>query len=183
MFRRGLRRGMIRNATQPEVPPLLKRAHELMASKNFAAAAEAFEKLASMGEARNHPKTAQMYLAAGHARILAGQKPAGFAHLKKGLGLLVNRPVQLSRLGDRVVTELNGNGMTAESQEIASWLNGVLPAATESTRMGAAAPAKKPVLPTRCPGCGGAVRVDEVEWLDDNTAECNWCGSHLRAEG
>ena len=202
MMRRGFRRGMIRQAMRPDVPPMLQRAHGLMASGDYPAAAEAFEQLARAGEARQHPKTAQMYLQAGRARILAGQKEAGFAHLKRGLGLMAGRPAQLFRAGNRVVNELNEHGMTAESQEIAAWLKTVLPPALQSPApagsgvegaapagmgIGAAASAsattRKPILPTHCPGCGGPVRADEVDWLDDVTAECNWCGSPVRAEG
>ncbi len=184
MFRRGFRRGVIRQAMRPDVPPMLQRAHELMASGNYPAAAEAFEQLARGGEARQHPKTAQMYLQAGRARILAGQKDAGFAHLKRGLGLMAAYPVQLQRAGERVVNELNERGMSAEAQEIAQWLKTSMPAAPAGARMGAAvsAPAKKPILPTHCSGCGGPVRADDVDWIDEVTAECNWCGSPLRAE-
>ncbi len=183
-MRRGFRRSLIRRAAQPDVPPLLRRAHELMAGKDFAGAAAAFEKLARGAEARNHPKTPHLYLQAGRAHILAGNKPAGFAFLKHGLDLLAGRPAQLRQLGRRVVTELNEQGMNSEAQEIESWLKTVLPAAPEGTRMGAAAAsARKPILPARCPGCGGTVRADEVEWLDEVTAECTWCGSPVRAEG
>ena len=172
---------MIRQAMRPDVPPMLQRAHGLMASGDYPAAAEAFEQLARAGEARQHPKTAQMYLQAGRARLLAGQKDAGFAHLKRGLGLMAGRPAQLFHAGNRVVNELNEHGMAAEAQEITGWLKTSLPAG--SAAMGAApAPAKKPVLPTHCSGCGGPVRADEVDWIDEVTAECNWCGSPVRAE-
>jgi hypothetical protein len=183
MMRRGFRRGMIRQAMRPDVPPMLQRAHELMAGGNYPAAAEAFEGLAHAGEARQHPKTATMYLQAGRARILAGQKEIGFAHLKHGLDLMARLGMhgQLFLAGNRVVNELNEHGMTAEAQEIAGWLKTSLPAG--SAALGAApAPAKKPILPTHCPGCGGPVRADDVDWLDDVTAECSWCGSPVRAE-
>ena len=88
-------------------------------------------------------------------------------------------------MGNRVVAELNEHGMTAEAQEFAAWHKGILPpppAGTAPAFAASAAPAKKPVLPTHCPGCGGPVRADDVEWLDDVTAECNWCGSPVRAE-
>ena len=45
MFRRPFRRAM-RPAMRPDVPPLLRRAHELMAAGNYVAAAQAFENLA-----------------------------------------------------------------------------------------------------------------------------------------
>lgn len=182
MFRRGFRRGAMRRAMQPDVPPMLVRAHELMAAGNYPAAAEAFEQLARAGEARQHPKTGQMFLQAGRARILAGQKEMGFAHLKRGLGLLAAYPVQLQRAGERVVHELNERGMTAEAQEIAQWLKTSMPAAPAGMGASVSTPAKKPVLPTHCSGCGGPVRAADVDWIDEVTAECNWCGSPLRAE-
>lgn len=190
MFRRGFRRAMIRRAMRPDVPPMLRRAHELMNAKNYPAAAEAFEQLARGGEARGHPKTGQMYLQAGRARILAGQKETGFAHLKRGLGLMAAYPAQLFHAGNRVVNELNEHGMSAEAQEIAQWLKASLPPALnavegvqpEAGRGAVAASARRPILPTHCPGCGGPVRADEVDWVDEVTAECNWCGSPVRAE-
>ncbi len=184
MFRRGFRRGVMRQAIRTQVPPMLQRAHQLMDAGNYAAAAEAFEDLARKGEAIKHAKTGQMYLQAGRARILAGQNQVGFEHLERGLGYMarMNQHGQLYNAGNRVVSELNERGMTAEAQEIAAWLKTNLPAMPAGT--GAApAPARKPVLPTHCPGCGGPVRADEVDWLDDVTAECNWCGSPVRAEG
>ena len=181
-MRRGFRRAMIRNA-QPKVPPMLRQAHALMESGRYAEAAEAFEKLARGAETRNHQRTPQLYLRAGRAHIKAGHKPAGFAFVKKGLGLLWNRPAQLSRLGNLTVTELNEVGMQAEAVELTEWLKTALPAAPAGIKMGAAEPVKKPVLPTRCPECGGPLRADEVEWLDEVTAECTWCGNAIRAEG
>ena len=189
MFRRGFRRGMIRQAMRPDVPPMLQRAHELLASGNYPAAAEAFEQLARGGEARGHPKTAQMYLQAGRARILAGQKNVGFAHLKRGLGMLAARPVHLQRAGERVVNELKDQGMPAEAQEIAEWLKTSIPPALSAVegsqneaRGGTTITTKKPILPTNCPSCGGVVRADDVDWIDDVTAECDWCGGPIRAE-
>jgi hypothetical protein len=170
----------MRRAMRQDVPPMLQRAHELMATGNYPAAAEAFEQLARAGEARQHPRTGQMYLQAGRARILAGQKEAGFAHLKRGLSLMVAYPIQLQRAGERIVSELNQRGMSAEAQEIAQWLKTSAPAMPV---MASSPQTKRPVLPTTCPACGGVVHAQDVEWLDENTAECEWCGSPIRAEG
>ena len=38
-------------------------------------------------------------------------------------------------------------------------------------------------LPTSCLKCGASLRADEVEWVDVDTAECDYCGSLNRAEG
>jgi hypothetical protein len=161
---------------------MLQKAHQLMQAGNYVAAAEAFEELARRGEAMKHAKTGQMYLQAGRARLMAGQPEVGFAHLKHGLEYMarMGQHGQLFHAGNRAVAELNERGLTAQAQELATWLKTALPAAPAG--VGApAVPAAKPVLPTHCPGCGGPVRADDVEWLDDVTAECNWCGSPVRA--
>jgi len=36
-------------------------------------------------------------------------------------------------------------------------------------------------LPTKCPSCGTAIRPNEVKWLDDVTAECQYCGTPIKA--
>jgi NAD-dependent SIR2 family protein deacetylase len=71
--------------------------------------------------------------------------------------------------------------LTAEASEIETYLRANLPA--DFTPPANQVPARKPPLPTHCPSCGGAVRPDEIEWLDEVTAECDYCGSPLRSEG
>ncbi len=178
-MRRGFRRAM-RQAGRPGVPPMLRRAHGWMAAGEYSAAAEAFEQLGAGGEARGVPRAANFFLQAGRARILAGQPKVGFDHLMHGLTLMAasGLPGQLERVGGRVVAELDQQGLSAEAAQVAQWLRTRQPVAPEAN----AAPARKPVLPTNCPGCGGPVRADEVEWIDEITAECTWCGNPVRAE-
>lgn len=81
-------------------------------------------------------------------------------------------------LGQRIVNELQARGLNIEADEIKILLGGNLPITPTKT----ASPQKRPVLPTHCPACGAAVKPDEVEWLDDITAECAYCGSPVRDE-
>jgi hypothetical protein len=74
--------------------------------------------------------------------------------------------------------ELNERGLTKEAAEIESMLTG----GTSSVPVAETAPAKKPILPTHCPSCGAGLKPEEVEWLDDVTAECAYCGSPVREE-
>jgi len=175
--RRPFRRFLI-----PDIPPALNRAHELMATGNYQAAAQTFEQLARGAEARGGPRAAQIYLQAGRAYILANQVELGMKHLKHGLGQLASHGQWsvLQRTGDRAVAELNQLNLTSQAQEISSFLKTILPAQKESPH---SIPAKRPVLPTHCPGCGGPLRPDEVEWLDEVTAECGYCGSPIRGDG
>ena len=78
----------------------------------------------------------------------------------------------------RALTELNERGLTEEAAAIDAWLKSVSP---ESSELDTQIPqGKKPVLPTHCPQCGAVLRPDEVEWLDEITAECGYCGSPVR---
>ena len=189
MFRRGFRRGM-RPGGGPgpgagPVPPMLRRAHELMAAGQYVQAAEAFEQLGRAAEARKHPKTTNMFLQAGRARVMAGQAQPAYDNLMHGLTILsaAGRHGQLFNFGNRIVAELNEHGMTKEASQIDAWIKSVLPKRPDAASAGpTVAPTRKPALPTHCPGCGGPVNSQDVDWLDDVTAECNWCGSPVRGE-
>jgi hypothetical protein len=165
-----------------DVPPLLRRANELMATGNYAAAAEAFEQLARGAQMRGIPRDARLFLQAGRCRILAGQTPAGMTDLKQGLSIIASRGnfQNLQNAGQRAMAELTQRGLSAEAAEIEALLKGSIPASFAAGP--AASPAKPRLLPTSCPGCGGPLRSDEVEWSDEATAECPFCGGAVRAE-
>jgi hypothetical protein len=154
----------------------------MLESGNYQGAAERFEAIARIAESRGEPRAPQFYLQAGRARILAGQNEVGLAHLKHGLSQFADRGawLHLRRASRRVVNELSERGLADAAEEITAWLNGAMPA--DSQRFSETVPAKKPILPTHCPSCGAAVRPDEVDWLDDLTAECTYCGSPVREE-
>jgi hypothetical protein len=181
MFRRRFARPL-RRPMRPGIQPLLRRANELFAIGNFAAAAQDYEQLARGAQARGLPYDAQFFLQEGRCRILAGQVLAGMDNLKQGLAIIANRGnwKNLSNVGPRLVAELNQHGLTVQAAEIEAWLKQTIPASFVAGS--AAGPVKKPVLPTSCPGCGGPLRSDEVEWADDVTAECPYCGGTVRAE-
>ena len=167
----------IRKTLAQEVPPILQEAIFAFDKGQYGRAGELFERLAETAGARGGPRAPIFFLKAGQARILAGQTALGMPSLKRGLELLVQHRKfsRLQNASQRVVSELNSRGLTQEASEIESWLKSVLPEADslEVTM-------KRPSLPTHCPSCGAAVSPDEVEWLDEATAECAYCGSPIR---
>ncbi len=182
MRRRGFR-GLrplhrLRRGFTPDIPPALQRANDLMASGDYPAAAAAFEQLAQGAEARHGPRAPHLHLRAGQARLLNNQVALAMAQFEHGLSLLAasGHLRVLQRAGWRVVQELKERDLAAEAQQIESQLNSLLPAGftTEAPATGRVS------LPTHCPGCGGPVRPDEIEWLDESTAECSYCGSAIR---
>ena len=175
-MRRTFRRH-IRKTLAQEVPPILQEAIFAFDKGEYGRAGELFERLAETASARGGPRAAIFYLKAGQSRILAGQTSLGMPSLKRGLALLAERE-QFPRLHDagaRVVSELKEHELSKEASEIETWLKTVLPPQTSFVQA-----AKRPLLPTQCPSCGAGVRPDEVEWLDEVTAECAYCGSPIR---
>jgi hypothetical protein len=183
MFRR---RGLIRpfrRRLAPDIPPLLQRANALLAKGNYSAAAEAFEKLAHAALSRRGPRAPMFFLQAGRARILNGQTSLGVENFKQCLSIFASQAQwpRLQHVGQRTVMELNERGFSAEAKELEEFLKSRLPAGYVPPPQ-PPAPARKPVLPTHCPACGAGLRPDEVEWLDEVTAECAYCGSPVRGE-
>jgi hypothetical protein len=174
MFRR-----QIRKTLAQDVPPILQEANFAFSKGEYGRAAELFEKIARVADGRDGPRAPLFHLQAGRARVLAGQVALGMPSLKRGLELLAQRKQypRLHQFSTRTIRELNEQGFKKEAVEIAAWLKSVLPE-TPSFE----ASAKKPTLPTHCPSCGAPLRPDEVEWLDDVTAECGYCGSPIREE-
>jgi hypothetical protein len=172
MFRRHIRKTLAQ-----EVPPILQEANFAFDKGEYGRAGELFERIAESASARGGPRAPLFYLQAGRARALAGQIALAMPSLKRGLELLAQRR-QLPKLHQasmRLVSELNEHGRKNEASEIETWLKTVLPQAPSFDSTG-----KRPVLPTYCPSCGAAVHPDEVEWLDEITAECAYCGSPIR---
>jgi hypothetical protein len=160
---------------------MLQRANQLMAAGDYEGAAIAFKELAQGAENRFPQRAPFLYMEAGRAAILSGQTKIGVAHLRRGLTIFASqgRIPRMQAFGQRAIEELKSRSLNAEAEEIASLLNANLPKEISFEK---SAPAKRPVLPTHCPSCGAAVRPDEVEWLDDVTAECAYCGSPVRGK-
>lgn len=176
MFRRARR--LLRGT--PAVPPALQNAHHLMDAGQFDEASLAFHDLAEKAEDRFPERAPFLYFEAGRAAILNGDNKKGVTHFRSGITLLATqqRYHRLHKAGRRIVDELRERGLNAEAAEVESVLRNSDQAPAEKE---APAPQKRATLPTHCPSCGAAMRPDEVEWLDELTAECDYCGSPVRA--
>ncbi len=165
-----------------DTPPLLRRANQMLSAGNYTEAADAYEQLARAAEARGGPRAPFFYLQAGRCKVMAGKTVDGLQDLERALGLFAMRGqlVKASNVGQRLINELNARGLTKEGQRIANYLQEVVPGFGGS--LNEPSPAKRPAVPTHCPGCGAPLRPDEVQWLDDATAICEYCGSPVHGE-
>ncbi|MBI4761546.1 MAG: hypothetical protein ACOYYF_02425 [Chloroflexota bacterium] len=173
LFRRQIRKSLAQN-----VPPILQEANFVFSKGEYGRAAELFEQLARTAEGRGGPRAPLFYLQAGRARLLAGQAALGIPSLQRGLELLAQRGQfqRLNQAGKRTVRELVEQGLNAEASAIEAWLGSVLPAGIPIEMSSV----ERGVLPTHCPACGAPLRPSDVEWLDERTAECGYCGSPVR---
>lgn len=178
MFRR-----QIRKTLAQEVPPILQEANFAFDKGEYGRAGELFERIAETAAARGGPRAPIFYLQAGRARIFAGQTTLGMPSLKRGLELLAQRGQfrRLHKAGTHAISELSERGLTNEASEIETFLKTTLPSTPSFDE--AKPLSKRPVLPTHCPSCGAGMQPNEVEWLDEVTAECDYCGRPVRAEG
>ena len=172
----------------PMPHPRLQRANELMAIEDYTGAARAFEELAKAASSRNGPATPHLYLQAGRANIKAGQIISGMTQIEIALKMFAKRGewLKFQRNRRRVVEELRRTGLDNEANTIVNFLEEQLPAEMKSTG-GEPLKDPKPVararatLPTKCPECGAPLRIDQVDWVDENTAECPYCGNMTRS--
>lgn len=177
IFRRHIRKTLAQN-----IPPVLQEANFAFDKGEFGRAAELFERIAGAADARGGSRAPLFHLQAGQARLFAGQARLGIPSLKRGLELFAQRGQvhKLHQAGARVISELTARGLAAEAKEIETWLAKAAPETPGVEALSVAA--KRAVVPTHCPSCGAALRPDEVEWLDEVTAECAYCGSPVREE-
>ena len=184
-----MRRGLGRRAARlgrrilgRGAPPLLIKSNQMLSSGRFLDAAEGFEDLARAAEAHGGRRAPQLYLQAGRARLLAGETAAAMPLLHRGLRLFAagGAMLHLARAGRRIVGELKATGMNDEAATITALLDEFGAPTTEGLREDAAPP-RQPSLPTHCPSCGAPVHPGEVEWLSDDTAECEYCSAPMRA--
>ena len=162
-------------------PPALQRANQLMAAGDYPAAAAAFEELGKRASGRGGRHAPFFFLQAGRAQMMMNEYKKCMGHYIHGLNLLIDaqRYTQLYRAGSNIVQELQSRGREIEAREIAGMIHSNTLAISETATQ--QLPSDKLALPTHCPSCGGPLRSDEAEWIDDLTAECLFCGSPVRA--
>ncbi len=162
----------------------LRRAHSLMEQGKFKQAGAIFDDLATGAENRGLPRASQLKLQAGRSWLLAGKTEQGLDRLKDGLGLMAayGQSDRLSAVSQRILGELKDNGFEEEAKQLEPSIRDLLSKAQQS---GVSTQTRKslPILPSICPKCGAAIHPEEVEWINNWQAICDYCGSILQAKG
>ncbi len=176
----------------PDLLQVLQQANQLMANNQPAVAAPLFAQLAAQMEAANHPRrAANLHARAAHAFADSQAGQAALGQARSALNLFISNHMVLRAptFFSNITRKLNNHGMQnaarALQQEYGGRLRGPLQRRPGMAGAAPAAPAapQHGTLPTSCPKCGGPVHGAEANWVDNNTAECDYCGALIRAEG
>jgi hypothetical protein len=154
----------------------LVNAHILFNQGKFEQAAVIFERLANIAEARGGPRAPRFYLQAGRSRMHAMQTDSGIQLIRHARQLAIANGTwgRLSGWIPVLQEELKLNGLDERILSGEPWFEEAIP------RHDLAQPNRRPQLSLKCPSCGGPVLPNEVDWIDEMTAECTFCGSLLR---
>jgi hypothetical protein len=159
-----------------------------MAEGAYAPAASLFAELGEDAAVRGGPRAPQFTLQAGRAWILAGETAQGYDRLKQGLTLMAEtgQIARLPAVASRVLEEMQGRGLSSEAQALRAHLDKLVPGVdipAHPPRPAWLATTNARRLPPKCPYCGGNVNPESVDWLNESSAACEYCGSTLQAEG
>ena len=68
----------------PNMPPMLQQANQLLTDGNYQEAESVFKELAQRAEESFPQRAPFLYIEGGRAAILSGQNKSGVAHLRRG---------------------------------------------------------------------------------------------------
>ena len=166
------------------VPPVLIAAHRLYESGQYEQAAKTYLDLAEKGIARGLPQAPNLYFQAARCYVMLGKASLAVEIARKAVDYFAKeeRWADLYRGVKRSVNFLTDKGYSSEAQLVESWAAAMIPAAVlqnlESTKN--ERQSHQVTLPTQCPSCGGVVNPKEVEWVDETSVICDFCGSVIR---
>jgi hypothetical protein len=167
----------------PDQLATLQQANRLMANRKPGQAAPLFAQIAAQMESSNNPRrAANLHARAAHAFADSQAGQAALGQARSALNLFITNQMTLRTpmFYANITRKLNNKGMQPAAKSLQQ---------EYGSRIGAA-PAQPPAapaqhrgsLPTSCPKCGAPVHGREANWVDDSTAECDYCGALIRAE-
>ncbi len=161
----------------------LTRANQLMAAGQYQPAGQLYAQLAEDAQSSGHPrKAANLHAQAAHAAALQHSSLALLAQGRTALHAFQQLGMQPRFAGflASLTTLLRAQGMSAEADTLQHEFGGAQPAPAQPAVQ---APAPQRLrLPPACSQCGAPVRRDEVEWIDEQSAECGYCGAVIQAD-
>ncbi len=167
------------NAAQIEV---LAKANQLAGNGNPGDAAPLFAELARELDVQRPRQAANLHARAAHVYADAGNAQSALMQARTGLSMFIQyRMVDRSPMFYANITrKFNNKSMKGAATAIQNEFGGRVGSLPSQTQSPARLAARRGTLPTNCPKCGGPVHVDDVSWMDNQTVECEYCGTAIR---
>ncbi len=178
MFQRN-RIAMQNNALSASQIEVLAKANQLVANNNSANAAPLYAELARELEVPRPRPAANLHARAAHAYADSGNEQLALAQARAALTMfiqyqMINRtPVFFAN----ITRKFNNKGMKNSASALQNEFgNRIGPMPVQPVQ----GPVRRGTLPTNCPKCGAPIHGDEATWIDNQTAECDYCGASIR---
>lgn len=180
MFRRLRNNAVNASPLGPAQMQALNQANQLLVNGQPVLAAPIFAQLAGNMETSNHPRrAANLHAQAAHAFADANEEQAALTQARRALTLFIQ--YQMVRRTPvfyaNITHKFTNKGMKTSADALAKEFG----ATVGSLPVPAPAAASHGVLPTNCPKCGAPIHSSDANWVDANTAECDYCGASIRA--
>ena len=162
---------------------LLARANKLMLDGKPSEAGPLFAQLAKDLQSSNHPRrAANLYARAAHAFADCHDEQAALGLARTALSLFIQfKMAQRAPVFYANITQkMSNKGMKSAADTLQREFGAQIALPPSELEQG-----KHPqrgLLPTSCPKCGGPVHSEDINWVDENTAECEYCGTLIRTE-
>ena len=177
---------VFRQSHRPVVPPaerLLLRARRFIQISKFGKAAALLAELANQVETAGRPKAAaELHARAAYCYVEGGIASAALAETSFALASFQEAGLteRLGRFQGNMLRKMQSHAMQAGVDALhAQFGTGEGEINPESH---AAAAGKQLILPAACPECGAPVHSAEIEWIDERSAECAYCGAIFGAQ-
>ncbi len=160
----------------------LARANHLLDAGHPVEAGDVFVRISRLGEQYHRPiQAANLAARAAHAYLLCEAIDRATAQARQAIRLKLQAGDLHGavRTAQRLIEEMERRGYHIEAQEFHTELETRLGLSLAKNQ--AIEEVQKADLPAQCPACLGPVRSDEVEWIDNKSARCSFCGSILKA--
>jgi hypothetical protein len=182
MFRRIRRAAFQASTINPIQMQSLTKANQLVASGEPGQAAPLFANLATEMETSSHPRrAANLHAQAAHAYADIQDEQAALKQARLALNLFIQYQManRTPIFYTNITRKFKNKGMKSASETVISEFGSkIKPMSIQPTP----APSHQGQLPTNCSKCGAPIHKNDANWVDDQTIECDFCGSLIRSE-
>ncbi len=179
MFRR--KRRLNAAGLPPSMLQQLIQANQLIASGQTQPAAPLFTAIAANLLATNHPRrAANCYAQAAHAYADSHQPDQAVIQAKNALNLFIQYQMveRTPRFFVNITHKLRQHGMIEAAASLESDFRQQALSLTKPTLDPEEGNRNhRSRLPPACPKCGAPILSPDAAWIDDTSAECDYCGA------